>query len=209
MNVSIFTMDKAEAEKKLQAYRTQLKKRANTEYELAVKAYEMVAKGQAILNIVDAFQQTGLGEDLRPKLAIARADKKEVQVHVSASNRRLSFSTHARGMWAGGYEGNLFVNVPFVFTPEQDQVIRKQYSMTGFALVPMIPADIRANVKGSDEDYMILWEVEKWADRSLTSPAPRDPYLLKHIAGELYAVVAEWDLTDLERSIMSGRNRRG
>jgi hypothetical protein len=207
MNVSIFKMDNVEAEKKLLAYRTQLKKRANSEYELAVKAYEMVAKGQAILNIVDAFQQTGLGEDLRPKIAIARADKKEVQVHVSSSNRRLSFITHARGLWASGYEGDLFVNVPFMFTSEQDQIIRNRYGINGFALVPMIPADVRANVKGSDEDYMILWEVEKWADRSLTSPAPRDPYLLKHIAGELYAVVAEWDLTDLERAIMSGRNR--
>lgn len=206
MNVSIFTMDKAEAEKKLLAYRTQLKKRANEEYQLAAKAYEMVAQGLAILNIVDAFAQTGLGEDLRPRLAIARADKKEVQVSVNARERRLTFSTHHNGLWASGYQGDLIVRFPFTFTPEQEKAL--QYSKEGFALVPMIPADVRENVKGSDQDYMVLWEVEKWADRSLTSPAPRDPYLLKHIAGELYAVVAEWDLTDLERAVMSGRNRR-
>ncbi len=208
MNVSIFTMDKAEAEKKLLAYRTQLKKRANNEYELAVKAYEMVAKGQAILNIVDAFQQTGLGEDLRPKLAIARADRQEVAVNVDVRERRLSFSTHANGFWSASYRGDLLVRVPFTFTAEQEKALIASYRKSGFALVPMIPADVRP-AKGQDSDYMILWEVEKWANRSLTSPAPRDPYLLKHIAGELYAVVAEWDLTELERAIMSGRNRRG
>lgn len=200
MNVSVFTMDKAQAEKKLLAYRTQLKKRANAEYELAVKAYEIVAKGQAILNIVDAFQQTGLGEDLRPKLAIARADRPEVKVTVRASERRLVFSTTEKSEWS--YSGDLLIRVPFQYAPEQREVWR-----SGFALVPMIPADVRP-AAGQDKDYFILWEVEKWADRSLTSPAPRDPYLLKHIAGELYAVVAEWDLTELEQAIMSGRNRR-
>jgi hypothetical protein len=206
MNVSIFTMDKAEADKKLLAYRSQLKKRANAEYELAVKAYETVANGQAILNIVDSFAKTGLGEDLRPKLAIARADRKEVQVSVSARERRFTFSAHSSGMWASGYSGDLIIRFPFSFSAEQEKAL--PYSREGYALVPMIPADVREKVKGQDKDYMILWEVEKWADRSLTSPAPRDPYLLKHIAGELYAVVAEWDLTDLERAIMSGRNRR-
>ena len=32
--------------------------------------------------------------------------------------------------------------------------------------------------------------------------APLDPMLLKHIDGELYSVLAEWDLTGVERAIM-------
>src|SRR5688572_23916062 len=143
MNVSIFKMDKAQAEKKLIAYRTQLKRRANVEYELAVKAYEMVAKGTAILNIVDAFAQTGLGVDNRPKLAIARADRKEVQVSVRPSERRISFSAHLNGFWASGYSGDLLVRIPFTFTPEQEQAKDLFYGKNGFALVPMIPADVR------------------------------------------------------------------
>jgi hypothetical protein len=199
MNVSIFTMDKEQAEKKLVAYRQQLKRRANEEYELAAKAYEAAAKGMALLNLADVFRQTGLGEDGRPRLAIARADRPEVEVAVYSRDSLLDFSTLDRSSW--GYSGDLLIRVPFSY-PDNTKY-RK-----GFALVPMISADVRPS-KGQDKDYFILWEVEQWADRSLTSPAPRDPYLLTRIAGDLFGVVAEWDLTDLERSIMQGvRNRR-
>lgn len=202
MNVSVFRMDQAEAEKKLVAYRQQLKRRANEEYELAAKAYEVAAKGLALLNLVDVFQQTGLGSDNRPKLAIARADRKEVEVTVSPRDRHIAFSTLSQSRWH--YAGSLLVTVPYRFTQEHFNAI--QWSKVGYALVPMIPADVRPN-EGQDSDYMILWEVDEWANRSRTGIAPRDPYLLKHVAGELYAVVAEWDLTELERAIMGGRNR--
>src|SRR5438046_3023240 len=36
---------------------------------------------------------------------------------------------------------------------------------------------------------------------------PEDPALLKHIGGDLYAVVAVWNLTELERAVLSGRGR--
>lgn len=206
MNVNIFQMDQEEAQRKILAYRRQLKRRANEEYELALKAYQTVAEGLAILNLYDAFAQTGLGEDFRPRLAIGRADRKEVHVYVDPRDRCLTFTTHSRGMWTGNYQGDLMLHLPFEFTLREQNAL--QHGKHGYALVPMIPADVRELVEGQDKDYMILWEVEKWADRSLTSPPPRDPYLLKHIAGELYAVVAEWDLTDLERAVMSSRNRR-
>lgn len=35
--------------------------------------------------------------------------------------------------------------------------------------------------------------------------AAKDPYLLRPIHGDLCAVVAAWDLTELERSVMAGR----
>lgn len=36
---------------------------------------------------------------------------------------------------------------------------------------------------------------------------PGDPLLLKHLAGTLYAVLAVWDLTELERAVFGGRMR--
>jgi hypothetical protein len=36
---------------------------------------------------------------------------------------------------------------------------------------------------------------------------PEDPALLKHIGGDLYAVLAVWNLTELERAVLSGRGR--
>lgn len=34
---------------------------------------------------------------------------------------------------------------------------------------------------------------------------PGDPALLKHVGGDIYAVVATWDLSPLERLVLSGR----
>ena len=45
---------------------------------------------------------------------------------------------------------------------------------------------------------LILWEAE-W------ETVPRDPLLLRHLAGGLYAVMASWDLTPLERAVLKGR----
>jgi hypothetical protein len=74
----------------------------------------------------------------------------------------------------------------------------------GYALVPMIPLDVRPKT-GIPENAYILWEVERWADERLDVAPDIDPYLLKHIPGSLYAVIAEWEFTDLERSILRGR----
>ncbi|OWK42111.1 hypothetical protein FRUB_04189 [Fimbriiglobus ruber] len=68
----------------------------------------------------------------------------------------------------------------------------------------MIPLDVRPK-PGIPENACILWEVEQWADHRLDVAPDIDPYLLKHITGSLYAVIAEWDLTELERSILRGR----
>jgi hypothetical protein len=45
---------------------------------------------------------------------------------------------------------------------------------------------------------VILWEAE-WQH------VPSDPLLLRHITGPLYAVLASWDLTELERAVLSRR----
>lgn len=45
----------------------------------------------------------------------------------------------------------------------------------------------------------ILWEAE-WQ-----AVPPKDPALLRHLGGDLYAVVAVWDLTELERAVLGGR----
>jgi hypothetical protein len=48
----------------------------------------------------------------------------------------------------------------------------------------------------------ILWEVEQW-----DPTPPRDPALLRHIRGDLWAVLATWDLTDIERHVLAQRSR--
>jgi hypothetical protein len=46
----------------------------------------------------------------------------------------------------------------------------------------------------------VLWEVEEWK-----RIPPVDPALIRHVRGDLWAVLATWDLTDLERYVLSQR----
>jgi len=65
------------------------------------------------------------------------------------------------------------------------------------ALVPMIPPKFRPTAKLSN--YHIMFE-------AVWKPVPPvDPFLLKHLGGTLYVVLAQWDLTPLEQAVLAGR----
>jgi hypothetical protein len=192
MDVSLITMDKAEALGKVEAYRQQLRRRADAEYEAALAGYEALAEGTPLLNLTQVFAELEPDKNGRPPLAIARADRQQVRVSHLFDNS-LRFSTLKRSSW--GYQGSLLIDI----TARRDWDFNR-----GYALVPMVPADVRP--KGNLKDYFILWEVEEgWASRPFNAQAPIDPFLLQHLAGDLYAVVAAWDLTPLEQAIMTGR----
>ena len=60
--------------------------------------------------------------------------------------------------------------------------------------VPHVPPDVRPRFKLSN--YHILFEVKAWEEYNV------DPFLLRRIAGHLYVVEAEWELTELEASLL-------
>lgn len=197
MNVPLIEMNREEALVKIDAYAAQLRRRADEEYSAAVAGYRALADGKRLLNLTEAINHAGLGDDGRPRLAIARADRRQVKVETAwpSADRRLLFDATSRNFHRWDYMGSLVIHIRW-----NDPQIRMR---TGYALVPMVPADVRP--RGNLRDYFILWEVEEWADHRLRTEPDRDPYLLTHLAGDLYVVEAEWDLTPLERAIMSGR----
>ena len=67
------------------------------------------------------------------------------------------------------------------------------------AIVPNIPPALRP--KRGLRLYTILWEAEWSADPT----APTDPALLRRLGGDLYILLATWDLTELERAVLGGR----
>lgn len=88
--------------------------------------------------------------------------------------------------------------------PEERKQSRAWYKSTYHALVPPIPFHLRPN--GDASKYFILWEVEKWEE--YRSPrAPGDPLLLERIAHPIYVVVAQWDLSELEKRILESFRR--
>ncbi len=197
MNVPTIEMTPEDAQRKLDAYRTQLRRRADDEYEAAAAGYEALSEGKPLLNLADAINSAGLGDDGRPRLAIARADRKQIEARTGwrATRGHICYDATAPNFSTWHYSGSLMINVRWN-TP--DIKIKD-----GYALVPMVPADVRPS--GQLRDYFILWEVEAWSDSRIGAKPDIDPYLLRHLRGDLYIVEAEWDLTDLERAVMSGR----
>lgn len=72
----------------------------------------------------------------------------------------------------------------------------------GRTIVPLIPPRYRPR-RGRLSSCHLLWEVEAW---DLTPPT--DPALIRHLRGDLWSVLAVWDLTDLERAVLAQRIHR-
>lgn len=66
------------------------------------------------------------------------------------------------------------------------------------ALVPIVPKTIWR--KPLQNDHYIIWEVDKWT----TKEASLDPALLKRLSKFVFVVLAEWELTPLEKSVIDG-----
>lgn len=201
MDVPTITMDPAAAKAKLQAYRAAKHKDAEGLYKSAAAAYAELAKGTILLNLSDAIRSGGYFPDGLPKLAIARADRPEVFFRQSGGTESALF-TCSKNPTRG--------ELPYVTTLERVVDLQRKPPngyMQGFALVPMVPPDVRPKT-GQLREWHILFEVEKWYASPKHMAAPTDPLLLRHIGGELYAVLAEWDLTPVERMILEqARNR--
>ena len=204
MNVSTITMPIDQAKEKLQAYRQQNQKRVDEEYKAAEAGYAALAEGTPLISLTDAIRGGGFDEKMRPKLAIARADRKQVYFRWRPRDTMAAFDSRMGSRNSDTLE--LAIDIGRVHGVIHGKPGHEYDAwIEGYALVPMVPADVREAVNVKLSDCFILWEVEQWADRRISSRPDRDPYLLKHIGGDLYAVIAEWDLTDLERLVMAGR----
>jgi hypothetical protein len=198
METTTITMDKEQAA--IKALCCEEESHADSiEFNRAcLEAYNELAEGHKLLQLSKSIQKAGLNEKGMPKLAIARADRKQVFFEWPERN---PFAYYASSKDAGQWNRN----------PRRYPSLSRYVNMgqkyegktrKGFSLVPDIPADVRPQT-GQKKDWYILWEVDEWSDTSFL-PAPRDPILLRHIRGELYSVLAEWELTEVERAILEG-----
>lgn len=199
MEIPIMTVDPDEALRKHQAY---IREKHADAYEFSQRcaaAYHALQNGRPLVSLSAAIRAGGLDENHRPRLAIARADRKEVYMSWRRGDEIIRYCTAANPHRFNSRAWptlNRFVNI--AQTHHDDH----RYLRSGYALVPAVPADIRPKT-GPLEGWFILWEVDHWSESSMTAQPPTDPYLLEHIGGDLYAVVAQWDLSEIERAIMA------
>lgn len=207
MNVPLIEMDRHEAREQLQVYERALKRgrKPNAEYEAARAGLAALANGTPLLRLADCFSRAGFDKNNMPRLAIARADRRQVRCSWSQPSRVWRVPGYpSRALYfdaqpATGPLGRGLV-IPVVIPDSHRPRLNFMSQRDGRTLVPMIPPTVREQVRFSDSRTFILWEVEKW------EPVPsRDPFLLRHIVGDTYAVLAQWDLTPLEQAVMAGR----
>jgi hypothetical protein len=186
MKVKMIEMSRIAAHAAVLEYRSAIEGGGTKDDRVLLKAYSALERGRRLIDVRQVMKATGVDERVRPKLAISRAS-----------------AEHCWYQWQNG--GALFwwkdgakyyhwprckLRLPFGTLPPA------QVNQTSHCLVPSIPPRLRPK---NLDPYFILWEAD-WDD------APVDPILLRHLDGPLFVVLAGWDLTEVERSILSKRN---
>ncbi len=211
MELATITMGREAAAKKLEAYEGVLRRTHEDELEAALEGYRALAEGTPLVDLDDVFGRCPLDAQNRPRMAIARADRVEVYMSWQSNSQFVVFSTerdvlrgwlregqHPTLSWEfdmGRNHGQMYKSGPHWYGKD----------LTGFALVPMVPPDVLPQ-RSYRRRLHVLWEVEEWSDNRLTVQPDRDPYLLRHLGGSLFAIIGEWNLTDLERAVMRARD---
>ena len=190
MDLHRITMDQEAARKAFRAQRRVFRPGPNGEEAQLRDGYKAMARGQQLISLSAAMRSAGIDEQGLPRLAICRSDAKWVYSHGVAHDGGAVFRMDK--VAADRDPGRRVKVAPGTFpTP------RRVNWQSWAAMVPSIPAPLRP--KGRLQDYYTLWDVD-WH-----LVPPEDPALLRHIGGDLYAVVAVWDLTPLERAVLSNR----
>jgi len=197
MEVETIKVSHFTAQEKYLEYREQLAISDDEETELLMRAHRAVYQGKAVISLHRTAQAIGVDAHGLPKLAIARAT--------------------AQNVWYRRYRGSPFFLQPWFSTTgtfSHSRVSRSYYhnvilprnltwpETSGApyvkALVPMIPPRY-VPTHGGLHLYHILFE-PVWKPT-----APVDPFLVRHLGGDLYVIVAQWDLTEIERAVLESR----
>jgi hypothetical protein len=169
-----------------------------------MRAYQFLALGRLVIQAIESVKAAGVntaGEGVGfPKLALCRADavacalrfNNDGSAVMSADNAQVRYR---RPSWTPMQSRSILTWPPGSFPVDQ---VRRRWAAT--ALVPTPPLHLRP--KRGLANYHILWEAE-W-----TKMPPSDPLLLRRIGqADLWLVVAQWDLSPVEKAALATRVR--
>jgi hypothetical protein len=186
-----------EATERLAAYEAQLAEERTVEDDSIRAGYRAAARGLPVISLSAAMAAGGWFPNGLPRLAVVRADATRCWVHTNSWRRQPEMSVvycdQARDRGRAGV-GRHRVEVAI---PAPDVMVNRRWEAA--TTVPVIPPEVRPTRRRL-RGFHVLWEVEAW-----DPTPPRDPALLRHIRGDLWTVVATWDLTELERAVLAQR----
>lgn len=198
MQLDTIAMDKGEARQAFLAYRDAVRARHSAEDAAIMRGYRALSQGRQLIRLSEVIAAGGTNDQDLPALAVTRADRREAWLTISGGE----VVFHHADPWdvpanAGPAAGtHRFPTEVFA-----GKVLRSAARWDRWKpMVPIIPPALRPAHALSG--YHILWEVDRW--EKVPNP-PHDPALLKWLGGDLYAVLAVWDLTEVERAVLAGR----
>jgi len=209
MELATIEMPVDEAQQAFEEYRAAVRERHDEEDEAIMKGYRALAKGQQVINLPQALRAGGVdtitvpkrfqrGERVEvtiPKLAVARANRTTVWTYGIDENGRCTMQTKRDPHVNNNFDVFRLPNGSF----EPGQNDGDAWSQPRIrAVVPNVPPRLRP--RAGLHNFHVLFEAE-WG---IEPEPPYDPALLRHIGGDLYAVLAVWDLTEIERAVLAG-----
>lgn len=214
MQLDTITMDEAEAREALDEYRGQLEREHTAEDAAIARGYDELVKGRKLIHLPKVIQAGGLNAQGWPALAVAQADQGWCFLGWTADSHngtaRVEFLSGASDVdpyrikrWARRLTFSVRLPSPAGEQPKIGaQVSPARWSSEWWrSQVPVIPPSLRP--RRGLRLYHVLWEVDEW--QRFPAP-PADPALIRHVGGDLWAVHGVWDLTELERAVLSGRS---
>lgn len=205
-------MAQDEAREKWYEYCTYLrehKDRADDTIRTLKDIYFQISQGRQVIDIYESFKMGGKNILDKPRLALARADMERV---VFARRDKGAGAFFSPGAWewmpdSHWTHGNAQVALPPRTFEDWDAELwplrwwRRGHDRAVETTVPVVPVEYRPD--GHLNRYFVLWEVDDDGWEALQTP-PRDPFLLRRLSPNIFAVMAVWDLTELERAVMRG-----
>ncbi len=158
------------------------------------RAYQLIAQGRTIIKALESIKNAGVYLDGPmqglPRLAICNAAAEICSLRISTGG---SAEFSRAKVWTNPKDQtNVFRFPNGTFSPPP-----KEYKWRYEAMVPIVPIHLRP--KRALAAYHILWEAE-W-----TRKVPVDPLLLRRLSGDMWLVVAAWDLTPVEQAALATR----
>lgn len=181
MNIEYIEEDQQVAREKYREYRAALKVERRKQIAYLATIYWQLARGRKVIDVISAISVAGMNPQGHPKLAIGKANEKQIWFHQSGSESIYYHDDRARhpvlrfarpGHWKNEWQR---IQAPAPIIPPSH-----------------VPPD--ANLA----NLHILWEVEKWEP-----VAAADPLLLRQLGGPFFVVLAAWNLTQAEQAVMT------
>lgn len=195
MDVATVSVTPDVAKEAIDNYQSLVKEKRTEEDEAILRAYKEVLKGRQLVNIREALSGAGVRDDGYPVLAVCRADEERCGVSMRSDGGATFVGLKdSDKTWGWHNQTARRVRVGVETFPRVDW---RNLPSDAATMVPLTPPHLRPKLHL--RNYHILWEVEEWR-----AVPPRDPMLLKRLGGDLFAVLAVWDLTEIERAVLAG-----